>query len=55
MSMGPMGALRGGMGAARKSKDLRGTVRRLAGRMKTERTKLLLAVMLGITSVTFMV
>ena len=55
MSMGPMGALRGGMGAARKSKDLRGTVRRLAGRMKTERTKLILAVMLGITSVTFMV
>ena len=55
MSMGPMGALRGGMGAGRKSKDLGATVRRLAGRMKTERTKLILAVMLGITSVTFMV
>ena len=55
MSMGPMGALRGGMGAGRKSKDLGGTVRRLAGRMRTERTKLLLALMLGITSVTFMV
>jgi ATP-binding cassette subfamily B protein len=50
-----MGALRGGMGAGRKSKDLGATVRRLAGRMKTERTKLILAVMLGITSVTFMV
>ena len=55
MSMGPMGALRGGMGAGRKSKDLGATVRRLAGRMRTERTKLILAVMLGITSVTFMV
>jgi ATP-binding cassette subfamily B protein len=50
-----MGALRGGMGAGRKSKDLGATVRRLAGRMRTERTKLILAVMLGITSVTFMV
>jgi len=55
MSMGPMGGLRGGMGAGRKSKDLGATVRRLAGRMRTERTKLILAVMLGITSVTFMV
>ena len=55
MSMGPMGALRGGMGAGRKTKDLGATVRRLAGRMRTERTKLFLALMLGITSVTFMV
>ncbi|HEY5121128.1 MAG TPA: ABC transporter ATP-binding protein, partial [Acidimicrobiales bacterium] len=55
MSMGPMGALRGPMGAQRKSKDLRATVRRLAGRMRTERTKLILAFMLGVTSVTFMV
>ena len=55
MSMGPLGALRGPMGAGRKSKDLRATVRRLAGRMKAERTKLFLALMLGITSVTFMV
>jgi ATP-binding cassette subfamily B protein len=50
-----MGAMRGGMGQAQKSKDLRGTVGRLAGRMRPEGSKLILAVVLGITSVAFMV
>jgi ATP-binding cassette subfamily B protein len=38
-----------------RSKDLRGTVRRLSGLLGAERVKLVLAVLLGITSVGFMV
>jgi ATP-binding cassette subfamily B protein len=55
--MGPMGMMRGGPGARppQKSKDLRGTTRRLLGRLRPERTKLALALVLGVTSVAFMV
>ena len=53
--MGPMGAFRGGAGQAQRSRDLRGTVRRLLGRLRPERLKLTLALVLGVTSVGFMV
>ncbi len=55
MSMGPMGAMRGGGVPPQKSKNLRATVRRLLERLRPERTKLLLAFGLGVTSVGFMV
>jgi ATP-binding cassette subfamily B multidrug efflux pump len=55
MSMGPMGAMRGGARPAEKSKDLRGTSRRLLARLRPERFKLVLALSLGVTSVVFMV
>ena len=56
MTMGPMSVMRGG-GAqpAQKSKDLRGTLHRLLARLRPERTKLVLALFLGVTSVGFMV
>jgi ATP-binding cassette subfamily B protein len=50
-----MGAMRGAMGQPRKSKDLRGTAKRLIGRMRAERSKLILAVLLGVTSVALIV
>jgi ATP-binding cassette subfamily B multidrug efflux pump len=55
MTMGPMNALRGGAQPAQKSKDLRGTSRRLLARLHPERFKLILALVLGVVSVVFMV
>ena len=55
MSMGPMGAMRGGTQPLGRSKDLRGTTRRLLARLHPERFKLALALALGVTSVGFMV
>jgi ATP-binding cassette subfamily B protein len=45
----------GGAQPAQKSKDLRGTLHRLLARLRPERTKLVLALFLGVTSVGFMV
>jgi ATP-binding cassette subfamily B protein len=45
----------GGTQPAQKSKDLRGTLHRLLARLRPERTKLVLALFLGVTSVGFMV
>jgi len=54
--MGPMGGMRGGAPMQiRKSKDTRGTIRRLLGLLRPERTKFTLALILGVTSVAFMV
>jgi ATP-binding cassette subfamily B multidrug efflux pump len=53
--MGPMGAMRGGAQPLGRSKDLRGTTRRLLARLHPERFKLALALVLGVTSVGFMV
>jgi ATP-binding cassette subfamily B protein len=53
--MGPMSVLRGGAQPAQKSKDLRGTVRRLLARLRPERFKFVLALFLGVTSVGFVV
>jgi ATP-binding cassette subfamily B protein len=50
-----MGAMRGGTQAPQRSKDVRGTTRRLLGRLRPERFKLVLALVLGATSVGFMV
>ena len=50
-----MGGVRGGAQPPRRSKDLRGTTRRLFGRLRPERVKLALALVLGVTSVAFMV
>jgi ATP-binding cassette subfamily B protein len=55
MTMGPMSVLRGGAQPAQKSKDLRGTVRRLLARLGPERFKFVLALFLGATSVGFVV
>jgi len=55
MTMGPMSVLRGGVQPAQKSKDLRGTLRRLLARLRPERFKFVLAVFLGVTSVGFVV
>jgi ATP-binding cassette subfamily B multidrug efflux pump len=55
VSMGPMGAMRGGTQPLGRSKDLRGTTRRLLARLHPERFKLALALALGVTSVGFMV
>ena len=55
MSMGPMGAMRGGGVPPQKSKNLRATLHRLLGRLRPERTKLVTAFALGVTSVAFMV
>ena len=55
MSMGPMGAMRGGGVPPQKSKDLRATLHRLLERLRPERTKLAMAIGLGVTSVAFMV
>jgi ATP-binding cassette subfamily B protein len=55
MTMGPMSVLRGGAQPAQKSKDLRGTVRRLLARLRPERFKFVLALFLGVTSVGFVV
>ena len=52
MAMGPM---RGGVGATAKSKDARGTTRRLLARLAPERLKLVLALTLGVASVGFTV
>jgi ATP-binding cassette subfamily B protein len=50
-----MGAMRGGAQPLGRSKDLRGTTRRLLARLHPERFKLALALVLGVTSVGFMV
>jgi ATP-binding cassette subfamily B protein len=50
-----MGGMRGGARQPSKSKDLRGTTRRLLGRLGPERFKLTLALVLGAVSVGFMV
>src|ERR1039458_6680021 len=55
MTMGPMSVLRDGTQPAQKSKDLRGTVRRLLARLRPERFKFVLALFLGVTSVGFVV
>lgn len=56
MTMGPMGAMRrGGVQPGGKSTNLRGTLRRLLARMRPERIKLTLALLLGVTSIAFMV
>jgi ATP-binding cassette subfamily B protein len=52
MTMGP---LRGAPAPASKSKDVRGTTRRLLSRLAPERVKLVLALVLGGSSVGFMV
>jgi ATP-binding cassette subfamily B protein len=54
MSMG-MGPMRGQGVPVQKSKDLRGTSRRLFALLGPERVKLVLALVLGVTSVVFMV
>jgi ATP-binding cassette subfamily B multidrug efflux pump len=55
MTMGPMSVLRGGVQQPQKSKDLRGTLRRLLARLRPERFKLTLALVLGVMSVGFVV
>jgi ATP-binding cassette subfamily B protein len=52
MAMGPM---RGAPAPASRSKDVRGTTRRLLSRLAPERVKLVLALVLGAASVGFMV
>jgi ATP-binding cassette subfamily B protein len=52
MAMGPM---RGAPAPASKSKDVRGTTRRLLSRLAPERVKLVMALVLGAASVGFMV
>jgi ATP-binding cassette, subfamily B, multidrug efflux pump len=53
---GPRGAMRPGGGLPpERAKDLRGTLRRLLARLRPERLKLLGALLLGVTSVGFMV
>lgn len=54
MSMG-MGPMRGPIGPTRKSKDARGSTRRLLARLAPERLKLVLALILGVASVGFVV
>ncbi len=54
MSMG-MGPMRGAGVPVQKSKDLRGTTRRLVARLAPERLKLTMALVLGVASVAFMV
>ena len=54
MSMG-LGAMRGPIGPTRKSKDVRGSTRRLLARLAPERPKLVLALILGVASVGFVV
>jgi ATP-binding cassette subfamily B protein len=56
MTMASMGGLRGGgPQQIRKSKNVRATLRRLLAKLRPERTKLVLALFLGVTSVAFMV
>ncbi len=56
MTMGPIGAMRGGRALpSRKSKNLQGTLRRLLARLRPERFRLALAMLLGVASVGFMV
>ena len=56
MTMGPMHAMRGGaVTPPRTSKDVRATLRRLVGRLRPDRWRLLGALVLGITAVSFMV
>nr|MBW4030854.1 ABC transporter ATP-binding protein [Acidobacteriota bacterium] len=54
MSMG-MGALRGSPGPVVKSRDARGTTRRLLGRLGPERARLASALVMGAASVGFVV
>ena len=54
MSMG-LGSMRGPIGPTRKSKDVRGSTRRLLARLAPERPKLVLALILGVASVGFVV
>ncbi|MHB8334387.1 MAG: ABC transporter ATP-binding protein [Acidimicrobiales bacterium] len=55
MTMGPMHAMRGAVAPPRTSKDVRSTLRRLLRRLRPERWRLLGALVLGVTSVAFMV
>ena len=61
MSMGPgrprpgLGPVIGGGARAERARDLRGTLRRLLGRLRPERVRLLGAILLGVGSVAFMV
>ena len=55
MTMGPMHAMRGAAAPPRTSKDVRSTLRRLLRRLRPERWRLLGALVLGVTSVAFMV
>jgi ATP-binding cassette subfamily B protein len=54
---GPRGAMRAGGGGAppERAKDVRGTLRRLLARLRPERLPLAAALVLGVTSVAFMV
>jgi ATP-binding cassette, subfamily B, multidrug efflux pump len=53
MGRGPMG--RGGMAPPARTKDIRGTLRRLVGLLRPEMVKLVISVMLGVISVAFIV
>ena len=55
MTMGPMRAMHGAAAPPRTSKDVRSTLRRLLRRLRPERWRLLGALVLGVTSVAFMV
>ena len=50
---GPMA--RGGMAPAARTKDFSGTARRLLGRLRPERVKLVISLMLGVVSVAFII
>jgi ATP-binding cassette, subfamily B, multidrug efflux pump len=53
MGGGPMG--RGRMAPVERTKDFSGTARRLLGRLRPERVKLMISLLLGVVSVAFMV
>ena len=49
------GGMRRGVGPPERAKDLRGTLRRLLARLRPERIRLMIALLLGVTSVGFLV
>src|ERR1035437_7576829 len=49
------GGMRRGVGPPERAKDLRGTLRRLLARLRPERIRLVIALLLGVTSVGFLV
>ncbi|HZY00151.1 MAG TPA: ABC transporter ATP-binding protein, partial [Dermatophilaceae bacterium] len=53
MGGGPMA--RGGVAPVERTKDFSGTARRLLGRLRPERVKLVISLLLGVVSVAFMV
>ena len=53
MGRGPMA--RGGVAPVERTKDFSGTARRLLGRLRPERVKLVISLLLGVVSVAFMV